>query len=168
MYMFYLRDVTSMLSKQSSLVRLNVTISTIKYEIITEDSAQFYLKFNQTSKLVTDLYTMGCLVNSISSNDYSEVVSSNSIKWLSYLIVGLLTLVLILVMKSVLIFHFDYIKAKYNYQHSITNFNYSNYLIINLLIASLINQHFQLFNLIFYTSLPACLGNIGSKMYSTI
>ena len=157
-----------MLGKQSSLVNLNVTISTIKYEIITEDSGQFYLQFNQTTRVVTDLAKIGCLVNSVSGNDYSEVVSANSIKWLSYLTGGLLTVILILVMKSLLIFQFDYIKVKYNYQHSISNFNYSNYIILNLLIASVVNQHFQFFSLIFYTSLPACLGNVGSKIYSPV
>jgi hypothetical protein len=62
-------------------------------------------------------------------------------------------------MKSYLIFKFDYIKTKFNYQHGITNFNYSNYILLHLLIASLIHHHFCFFNQIFYTSLPECLGN---------
>lgn len=159
-----------MLSKQNSLQKLNVTISTIKYEIVTEDVLEFYLKFNQTTRVVGDLYNMGCLVNfnSGSNVDYSEVVSPNSLRWLLYLSGGLVSLCLILLMKSVLIFKLDYIKTKYNYQHHITNFNYSNYFVINLLIASLINQHFHFFSIIFYSTLPACLGNNSAKIYSPV
>ena len=52
-----------MLVKQSNLSQLNVTISTIRYEIVTESSADFYLAFNQTSKVYSDLINMGCLIN---------------------------------------------------------------------------------------------------------
>lgn len=112
---------------------------------------------------------MGCLINSYNNNgNYSDFVYPNSSKWLIYLIGGLALFMLIILMKALLIFKFDYIKAKYNYQHGIANYNYSNYLIFNLLVATLINQHFEFFNLIFYTTLPACLGNRANRSYSII
>ena len=156
--MFYLRDNIWMLSKQSSLEKMNITISTIRYEIITEDKSEFYLKFNQTSRMHSDLVSMGCLINT-NDTSYEDIVQTNSFKWLLYLSGGLALFLVIIVFKSLLIFKFDYIKAKYNYQHGTSNFNYSNYLIVNLLFACVINQHFEFFNIIFYTTLPACLGN---------
>lgn len=143
--MFYLRDNITMLGQVGNLEPVNVTISTVKYEIISADVGQFYLTFNQTGRVYSDLVNMGCLINSYNNNndyDYSQFVSSTSYKWLIYLIGGLLLFALIILMKSVLIFKFDYIKAKYNYQHGVSNFNYSNYIINNLLLCCVINQHF--------------------------
>lgn len=145
MYMFYLRDNITMLVEMKDLQPVNVTISTVKYEIISADVGEFYLKFNQTSRVYSDLVNMGCLINSYNNNsdyDYSQFVSSSSFKWLLYLLAGLLLFLLIILMKSMLIFKFDYIKAKYNYQHGVSNFNYSNYIINNLLMCCVINQHF--------------------------
>jgi hypothetical protein len=136
---------------------------------VTEDKAEFYLNFNQTSRVYDDLKTIGCLVKSnLTDHDYFDIVKPNSIKWLSYLSGGLGLFTLIILMKSILIFKFDYIKTKYNYQHNMSNFNYSNYLIVHLLIASLVNQHFKFFNIIFYSTLPACLGSDMSKMFSPV
>lgn len=81
---------------------------------------------------------MGCMIN-INEYNYYEIVQPHSIKWLVYLCGGLALFLLIIILKSMLIFRFDYIKTKYNYQHNLTNFNYSNYLIVNLLLACLIN-----------------------------
>lgn len=145
MYMFYLRDNITMITGMKDLQQVNVTISTVKYEIISADVGQFYLQFNQTNRVYSDLVNMGCLINSYNTNngyDYSQFVSSSSYKWILYLIGGLLLFLLIIIMKSILIFKFDYIKAKYNYQHGVANFNYSNYIINNLFICCVINQHF--------------------------
>ncbi len=120
---------------------MNITISTVKYEIISEDKTEFYLKFNQTTRLYSDMISMGCLVNTADRN-YYDMVQPSSFRWIIYLVGGLAVFLLIIIIKSILIFKFDYIKAKYNYQHNVSNFNYSNYLVINLLIACLINQHF--------------------------
>ena len=147
-----------MLGKQAGLEKINITISTMRYEIITEDRTEFYLKFNQTSRVYNDLLSMGCMINTV-NQDYHNIVQPNSVRWLTYLAGGLAMFLLIMIIKSMLIFKFDYIKTKYNYQHNLTNFNYSNYVIVNLLIASLVHQHFSFFNIVFYSTLPACLGN---------
>lgn len=111
---------------------------------------------------------MGCFIDSYNgSMDYSQFTYSSSSRWLLYLIGGLALFLLIIIMKSILIFSFDYIRVKYNYQHNLTNFNYTNYIMINLFIAALINQHFQFFNLIFYSTLPGCLGCKNGRVYST-
>lgn len=96
----------------------------------------------------------------------SNMVYNNSIKWISFIIGGLILLILIMVMKGILVFKFDYIKMKFNYQHGYTNYNYSNYIIINLIITSLINHHFYFFNSVFYTSFPSCLGTYKSRIFS--
>jgi hypothetical protein len=122
---------------------MNVTISTINYEIITADSNTFYLTFNQTNKDLSNLISIGCFINNYNgTKDYYQIVQPKSYKWLLYLIGGIVIFLLIILMKSILVFQFDYITVKYNYQHNHGNFNYSNYLLINLFIASLINQHF--------------------------
>ncbi len=158
MYMFFIRDNVLMLVKQGNLEKINVTLATVKYEIISGDKSQFYLEFNQTARTYADLAAMGCMINT-QGYDYYTMVEPNSIKWLAYLSGGLGLFLFIILIKSCAIFRFDYIKTKYNYQHQMSNFNYSNFVIGNLLDASLIHQHFAFFNIIFASTLPACLGN---------
>lgn len=146
---------------------MNVTVATVRYEVLTGDKAEFYLEFNQTARGYVDLVNMGCMVNTV-EHDYYAMVQPNSVRWLAYLSGGLGLFLLIILIKSCGIFKFDYVKTKYNYQHQITNFNYSNYVVSNLLVASLIHQHFSFFNIIFMTTLPACLGNKHSRIYSTV
>lgn len=141
--MFFLKNNANILSSQSQLSKMNVTISTVNYEIITADSNTFYLTFNQTNKDLSNLKIIGCFINSYNgSKDYYEVVKPSSYKWLLYLVGGIVIFLLIIIMKAILIFKFDYITVKYLYQHNEGNFNYSNYILVNLFIASLINQHF--------------------------
>lgn len=156
-----------MLGRHSKLEKLNVTVATVRYEVVTGDKAEFYLEFNQTQRGYADLVNMGCVVNTV-DHDYYDIARPNSIQWLGYLSGGMALLLFILIIKSCAIFRFDYIKTKYNYQHNTSNFNYSNFFIGNLLIASLIHQHFSFFNIIFATTLPACLGNNLSHIYSTV
>ncbi len=47
---------------------MNITVSTMRYEIVTEDKTEFYLKFNQTSRVIIDLTTMGCMINTQDHN----------------------------------------------------------------------------------------------------
>lgn len=64
-------------------------------------------------------------------------------------------------MKCTMILRFDYIRAKYNYQHGVGNFNYINFAVANFMQAALVNAHFCYFNGVFYSTLPACLGSRG-------
>jgi hypothetical protein len=82
-------------------------------------------------------------------------------------------MVLIVGMKSVLVFRFDWIKAKFNYQHGRANYNYSNYIIGNtyhiignLLLAALMNHHFYFFNMIFSSTQPTCVGSSVSYSHT--
>ena len=110
---------------------------------------------------------MGCFINDLNGNtDFYEFAYPKSPRYLAYLIGGLLLMVFIVAMKSVLVFRFDWIKAKFNYQHGRANYNYSNYIIGNtyhiignLLLAALTNHHFYFFNMIFSSTQPTCVGS---------
>ena len=131
-YLSYLTNNFQMLSSCASLSRLNITISTIKYQITTSSSQNFYLSFNQTSKTLTNLVDMGCFINDLNGNtDFYQFAYPKSPRYLAFLIGGLLLMVLIVAMKSVLVFRFDWIKVKFNYQHGRANYNYSNYILGN-------------------------------------
>jgi hypothetical protein len=160
MYLFYLENNFLMLFNESKLTYMNVTISTVRYEIVTQSSNDFYLAFNQTDTSLNSLLGMGCLINGYQGDgNYSELVQEGSFGWILYLLSGLILFIVIVAMKSVAVFRFDYIKAKFNFQHAISNYNYSNYFIQHLLIAALMSHHFYYFNLIFFSTLPECLGS---------
>lgn len=147
-----------------------MVISTVGYVVLSEGEREFGLVFNQTARTVGDLVGLGCLVEGGGSRGqgYSGFVHAGSSRWIAYLLGGLFTFLLIMMLKSCLTFKFDSTKAKYNHHHNISNYNYSNYLTFHLLISILINQHFQFFNLIFYTMLPACLGTKFNRVYSSV
>lgn len=73
-YFFFIQNSFKMLSHNSSLTRLNVTISTVKYEITTSSSNNFYTEFNVTDRSVSALVNTGCFINNYqgSEMDYSS------------------------------------------------------------------------------------------------
>lgn len=51
---------------------MNVTISTVPYEITVSDSTAFYTVFNVTDRSVSSLSKTGCFINNYNGNpDYS-------------------------------------------------------------------------------------------------
>lgn len=125
---------------------MNVTISTINYEITVASANGFYKSFNTTSKSLADLTGMGCFINNYNGGpDYSSSVVGSS-SWLAYVVCALLTLAVILVFKSFQLFKFDLIQTLYNMSNVKANYNLSNYLIFNLSFCALINMHFYFYN----------------------
>ena len=61
------------MKNHSSLTRMNVTISTVPYEITVSDSNKFYTVFNVTNRSVSSLVNTGCFINNYNGNpDYSS------------------------------------------------------------------------------------------------
>ena len=68
-----------MMSNHSSLNRLNVTISTVNYEVTVADSNAFYTVFNLTDRSLASLIGTGCFINNYNGNpDYAAGALSGS------------------------------------------------------------------------------------------
>lgn len=65
-----------------------------------------------------------------------------------------------------MVFKFDMMKVKYNIQSNVTNFNMSNYIIVNLLLAAVINQHYYFYSIIFDEQIDVCLGDKYGDTFS--
>jgi hypothetical protein len=119
---------------------------------------------------------MGCYINNFNgSTDYGALANSSNILWMLYLISGLVVFgtyfvisVIIIVYKSILVFKFDMMKVKHNIQANLSNFNMSNYIIINLLIAGLINHHYYFYSIIFDQQISVCLGDKNNDYFSYV
>ncbi len=59
---------------------MNVTISTVNYEITVSDSNTFYTNFNVTDRSLNTLISMGCFINNYGSNkiDYTPTAKATS------------------------------------------------------------------------------------------
>jgi len=102
---------------------------------------------------------MGCFISGYNGNPtYSEFMYENSGGWVGYIVAGLLSVVLIVILKGWQLYKFDLVRAIYNYQSNKYNFNISNWIIYNLLWASLIHGHFYFFNFIFEGKTEPCVG----------
>jgi hypothetical protein len=123
---------------------------------------------------LSSLANMGCYINNYNgSTDYGALANSSNILWMIYLISGFVVLskffvnlVIIIVYKSVLVFKFDMMKVKHNIQANVSNFNMSNYIIVNLLIAGLINHHYYFYSIIFDQQISVCLGDKYDDTFS--
>ena len=62
-YLTFLQSASSILSSASSYQRMNVTISTVNYEITVSSPNAFYVAFNLTDRSISSLQAMGCFVN---------------------------------------------------------------------------------------------------------
>ena len=72
-YFFFIQNTFSMMKTHSSLALLNVTISTVNYEVTVADSTEFYKVFNVTDRSLSSLINTGCLVNTYNGNpDYTS------------------------------------------------------------------------------------------------
>jgi hypothetical protein len=98
-FLFYFTFINSsigILSNFSTFRRMNVTISTVNYEITVSDPNTFYKDFNLTDRSLNTLVNWGCFINSYTSGttDYTSLASSSSYQ--VYLILGLVAMGIIL------------------------------------------------------------------------
>ena len=70
-------------------------------------------------------------------------------------------------MKMVSLVKFDLIHTLYNMSNLCTNFNMTNYLLLNLFLCALVNMHFLFFHQIFENTLPTCLGVLYAYDFGT-
>lgn len=91
MYMFFLQQSFSMLGSYNDLQRMNVTISTVNYEITVTSADSFYKQFNVTDRSLSSLVSMGCYINNYKGSvDYTAVAQASS--YSIYLIFGVISL----------------------------------------------------------------------------
>jgi hypothetical protein len=153
-----------MLSKASSLYRLNVSISTVNYEVTVSDFTAFANVFNVTDRSVSALERTGCFINNYNGGpDYSSKAMQSSYQ--IYLAFGLIvlgnfpsSLVAMLVMKTIQLLKFDFVKTLYNMSNLRANFNLSNYHIWNFLFCAFISDHYIFYNQVFNSTTGTCLG----------
>ena len=78
-YFFFLQNTFKHLSSHTNLARLNVTISTVNYEISTFSSTDFFKVFNVTDRSLASLVNTGCFINNYNGNpDYSSKALTTS------------------------------------------------------------------------------------------
>lgn len=89
-------------------------------------------------------------------------MTTDSPGWLGFLIASIITMVILLFIKSWQIYKFDLIRMVYNYHHGKYDFNVSNWLIFHLLWACLVHGHYYFFNFVFRGNTEPCVGNLNS------
>ncbi len=74
---------------------MNVTISTLNYEITITDSNTFYKAFNVTDRTLSSLVNLGCFINNHDGNiDYSSTaLSSNYRMYAAFSVITMSTLI---------------------------------------------------------------------------
>jgi hypothetical protein len=89
-YFFFLQSAKTAFSSYSSLARMNVTVSTVNYEITVPSSNDFYKAFNLTDRTLNSLVNMGCFINGYTANgvDYTPRATSSAYFW--YAVGGIL------------------------------------------------------------------------------
>jgi hypothetical protein len=82
-----MQNAGSLISGYSTLQRINVTVSTLPYELTVSSSTTFYTSFNVTDRSVSALIGLGCFVNKAGGTDYSAIAMASSYR--SYIIMAL-------------------------------------------------------------------------------
>ncbi len=69
---------------------MNVTISTVNYEITISSSNDFYKSFNLTDRTLNSLVNMGCFINDYTADgvDYSPRATTSS--YIGYVVGGII------------------------------------------------------------------------------
>lgn len=159
-YFFFLSTNIGFLSAQSSLQTYNVTIATTNYPIITQDTQTFQTQFNKTARTVSALVSLNCLIDGYNGNPvYSDYLINKPSGWVFFMVASLLSFILIVAFKAWQTYAFDLTKTIYNWDHSINNFNITNYIVYNLSFCCLIYGHYYLFNMMFTGQLSPCVGS---------
>lgn len=91
-YLSFLSSANSILGSSSAYQRMNVTISTVNYEITVSNSNTFYTSFNLTDRSLTSLVAMGCFINQYGSSptDYTATAQANSYNY--YVVFSIITM----------------------------------------------------------------------------
>lgn len=91
-YYQYLVNNVALISDQSILQKINVTIDSSTYAITTTNYYNFQQTFSNTSQTLAALQGTGlwCNIDSyLGGPTYSTVLSSGSNSWLTYILTGL-------------------------------------------------------------------------------
>ena len=159
-YFFFLSSNIGFLNAQKNLQTYNVTIATTNYPIITNDIQAFQTQYNKTARTVAALSNLGCLIDGYNGAPvYSDYIINQPSGWIFYMVSSLLCFCVFMMLKVWQTYSFDIIKAVYNWDHGINNFNFTNYIVYNLSFCCLIHGHFYLFNFVFTGQLSPCIGS---------
>lgn len=71
---------------------MNVTISTVNYEITVPSSNGFYKAFNLTDRTLSSLIDMGCFINNYSAGGVDYTPRATSSSYSAYVICGIILL----------------------------------------------------------------------------
>jgi hypothetical protein len=79
-YFFFMQAAQKVFNSVSSLQRMNVTISTVNYEITVSSPTAFYSSFNLTDRSLSSLVAMGCFLNNYGSPavDFTPIATSSN------------------------------------------------------------------------------------------
>lgn len=167
-YFFFLQSNFNFLSSQSKLQTYNVTIATKVFPIITDNPTGFQTEFNKTTRALSSLTGLGCLIDDFQGGpNYSNFFISNPSGWIGYLVASLLSFVVMMVLKAWKTYHFDLVRAIYNWDHGKFNYNITNFIIYNLQFSCFIFGHYYLFNLVFDGQMSPCYGSVNYYYHSS-
>lgn len=164
--MFYYQFISNnvgLLSDRSILQKVNVTINSQNYQIVTSNYYNFDKIYSSTSQTLSSLTgpSLWCAIDSYSGGPvYSNTVSSTSTTWLVYIVTGIFALLAMLTLKVIQINVFDEIRAWSYRQNGKGKFNITNFIIFNLFWQTLLAGHFFFYNFIYYSQIDPCFGKL--------
>lgn len=158
-YYTYLANNVALIANQNLLQKIQVTASGVSYNITTTNYYSFQNVYGATSQTLANLQSLGCLIDGYNgSPTYSNVAYNNSTTWISFAICGVASLAVILLLKAIQINFFDEIRALNFRQNGKGKFNFTNFVLINLIWQTLVAGHYFFFNFIYYGQTEPCLG----------
>ena len=89
-YFFFLQSANNIFNNYSALTRMNVTISTVNYEITIASSNAFYNAFNLTDRTLSSLINMGCFINNYPTGSVDYTSRASSASYSAYAICGII------------------------------------------------------------------------------
>lgn len=150
-YYNYLGNNVALIANQNLLQKVAVTASGVSYNITTTNYYSFQNAYSATSQTIANLQGMGCLIDGYNGSPiYSNVAYNNSTSWISFAIFGVVALAVILLLKAIQINFFDEIRTLSYRQNGKGKFNFTNFVLINLIWQTLVAGHYFFFNFIYY------------------
>ncbi len=150
-YYQFIHNSIFLLASQGLLTKIDLTVQSQNISVISTDIYEFEVVFNKTSRLMSDLENMNCLIEDrLMVEKYSDFLKEDSYEWYGYLYGGLGAVVLVLVLKLVQVHVFDDVSAWFRKQQGQGYFNLWNWVLLNFHWLSLISGHYFLFNFIFH------------------
>ena len=158
-YYNYLGNNVALLANQNLLQKIAVTAGGVSYNITTTNYYSFQNAYSATAQTTASLQAMGCLIDGYNGAPlYSSVAFNNSPTWIGFAICGVASLAVVLLLKAVQINFFDEVRALSYRQNGRGKFNFTNFVLVNLIWQTLVAGHFFFFNFIFYGQTEPCLG----------